>query len=52
MARSLPAPRQYSDRSGFDGLDLAGHGFFMTDNVAEELLVSAEVIAGFRWARV
>ena len=52
FAGSLPAPRLSSDRPGFDGLDLAGHGFFMTDNVAEELLVSAEVIAGFRWARV
>ena len=52
LAGSLPASRQYSDRPGFDGLDRAGHGFFMTDDVAEELLVAAEVIAGFRWARV
>ena len=52
LAGSLPASRQCSDRPGFDGLDFAGHGFFMTDDVAEELLVSAEVIAGFRWARV
>jgi hypothetical protein len=52
LAGSLPASRQYSDRPGFDGLDRAGRGFFMTDDVAEELLVAAEVIAGFRWARV
>ena len=52
LAGSLPASRQCSDRPGFDGLDRAGHGFFMTDDVAEELLVAAEVIAGFRWARV
>ena len=52
LAGSLPASRQYSDRPGFDGLDRAGHGFFMTDDVAEELLVAAEVTAGFRWARV
>ena len=41
-----------SDGPGFDGLDRAGHGFFMTDDVAEELLVAAEVVAGFRCARV
>jgi hypothetical protein len=52
LAGSLPASRQYSDRPGFDGLDRAGRGFFMTDDVAEELLVAAEVIAGFRCARV
>ena len=52
LAGSLPASRQCSDRPGFDGLDRAGHGFFMTDDVAEELLVAAEVIAGFRCARV
>ena len=52
LAGSLPASRQCSDRPGFDGLDFAGHGFFMTDDVAEELLVSAEVIAGFRFTRV
>ena len=52
LAGSLPASRQCSDRPGFDGLDFAGHGFFMTDDVAEELLVSAEVIAGFRCTRV
>ena len=52
FAGSLPAPRLSSDRPGFDGLDFAGHGFLMTDDVAEELLVSAEVIAGFRFTRV
>ena len=52
LAGSLPASRQCSDRPGFDGLDFAGHGFLMTDDVAEELLVSAEVIAGFRFTRV
>jgi hypothetical protein len=52
LAGSLPASRQCSDRPGVDGLDRAGHGFFMTDDVAEELLVAAEVIAGFRCARV
>ena len=52
LAGSLPASRQCSDRPGFDGLDFAGHGFLMTDDVAEELLVSAEVIAGFRCTRV
>ena len=52
LAGSLPASRQCFDRPGFDGLDFAGHGFLMTDDVAEELLVSAEVIAGFRFTRV
>ena len=52
LAGSLPASRQCSDRPGFDGLDFAGHFFLMTDDVAEELLVSAEVIAGFRFTRV
>ena len=52
LAGSLPASRQCSDRPGFDSLDFAGHGFLMTDDVAEELLVSAEVIAGFRSTRV
>ena len=52
LAGSLPASRQCSDRPGFDGRDFAGHGFLMTDDVAEELLVSAEVIAGFRFTRV
>ena len=52
LAGSLPTSRQCSDRPGFDGLEFAGHGFLMTDDVAEELLVSAEVIAGFRFTRV
>ena len=52
FAGSLPASRQCSDRPVFGCLDLAGHGFFITDDATEELLVAAEVIAGFRWARV
>ena len=52
FAGSLPASRQCSDGPGFGCLDLAGHEFFMTRDVAEELLVAAEVIPGFRWARV
>ena len=51
LAGSLPAPRRYSDGPGFGCLGVAGHGFFMTRDVAEELLVAAEVIAGFRCAR-
>jgi len=52
FAGSLPASRQCFDGPGFGCLDFAGHEFFMMDDVAEELLVAAEVIAGFRWARV
>ena len=53
LARSLPASRRYSDGPGFefDHRDCAGHGFFMMRDVAVELLVSAEVITGFRCTR-
>ena len=52
FAGPLAVTKLHSDRPGFDGLDFAGHGFLMTDDVAEELLVSAEVIAGFRFTRI
>ena len=51
LARSLPASRRCSDGPGFDHRDCAGHGFFMMRDVAVELLVSAEVITGFRCTR-
>ena len=52
FAGSLPAARQSSDRPGFGCLDCSGHGFFLTDDVAEQILVAAEVTAGFRCAGV
>ena len=51
LAGSLPASRQCSDGPGFGCLGVAGHEFFMTRDSAEELLVAAEVIAGFRCER-
>ena len=51
LAGSLPASRQCSDGPGFGCLGVAGHGFFLTDDGAEELVVAAEVIAGFRCER-
>jgi len=51
LARSMPATRRYSDRSGFDRLAHAGLGFFLTRDAPGVHLEATQVNAGFRCVR-